>query len=82
MVCQDEINFYIVIPPYRSDYKKLLPEDNVLFEKVYKMNFENVKMLNFYNSKNFDDSDFGDTDHLNEKGAMKLTREIRKIIEK
>ena len=40
-----------------------------------------VNYLNFYDSGIFDDTDFGDTDHLKVEGAVKLTNEIYKVSE-
>lgn len=78
---EDGRNLYIVITPFRSDYKRELPECSVLFHKLYDLQLApNTRILNYFYSPLFDDSDFGDTDHLNEKGAMKITDEIRKEI--
>lgn len=76
LVNKDKRELVVVFQPFRSDYKKLLPGSSELFEKVLKI--EGIRFLNFYDSELFDDSDFGDADHLNEKGAIKLTNEIKK----
>ena len=67
---------FIVIPPFRSDYKKLLPNQSILFDELFKL--EGVEIMNFFDSKLFTDEDFGDTDHFIEQGAIKLTNEIYK----
>ncbi len=81
LVYDDGRVLVVVIPPYRSDYKNLLTSDLFLFEKLFKFELDGLKILNFYNSDKFDDTDFGDTDHLNETGAVKMTNELRKIFE-
>lgn len=77
LVNEDGRKLFIVIPPYRTDYKKLLPTDSTLFSKFY--NLDGVEILNYYNSEIFVDSDFGDTDHLNENGSIKLTNDIKQV---
>ena len=79
LVKEDGRKLFIVFPPYRSDYKNLLPSDSILFEKILNLNLDGVEILNYYNSEIFIDSDFGDTDHLNEDGSIKLTNEIMKV---
>ena len=81
LVNSDERRLVVVIPPFRSDFKNLLPSEVVLFEKLYILESEGMKILNFFNSDKFHDTDFGDTDHLNEAGAIKMTNEIRKMFE-
>ena len=76
LVHSDNRRLIIVIPPFRSDYKKIISKQSNLFEKIY--NLKGVEVLNFYDSKIFSDDDFGDSDHLNEQGAIKLTNEIYK----
>jgi hypothetical protein len=74
LVQRDNRKLIVVIPPFRSDYKKLLPGQAELFEKIFKI--KNITILNFYDSTLFTDGDFVDADHLNETGAIKLTKEI------
>lgn len=78
-VKNDSRRLIIIIQPFKSDYKMLLPESNVLFRKFYSLN--DIHILNYYDSDLFTDDDLGDTDHLNEQGAIKLTNEIRKYFE-
>lgn len=76
-------HLYIVLPPYRSDYRKLLPEKEIIYEKLFSIHFpKSTTIVDFHDAKDFDDSDFGDTDHMNEQGAKKLTRELNNIINK
>ena len=79
LASSDGRQLVVVIPPFRSDYKNLLPPENFLFEKLNKLEVDGLKILNYYNSDKFDDTDFGDADHLNENGAIKLTKEIHSI---
>lgn len=67
---------WIVIPPVRSDFKNELPKSEVLFSKLYNMDIGQHTILDLYDDDKFDDSDMGDTDHLNEKGAIKITAEV------
>lgn len=69
----------LVLAPFRSDYRALLPETEELFEKFYALEADVWKIINFYDSPLFDDSDLGDTDHLNEKGAIKMTNELLRL---
>lgn len=71
---------YVVIPPVQKSYMDCLPDKRELFKKLYSLDLENVKVLDFYDSPLFDDSDLGDFDHLNEKGARKLTDELIQYI--
>ena len=72
---------WIVIPPVRSDFKNELPKSEVLFSKLYNMDIGQHTILDFYDDDKFDDSDMGDTDHLNEKGAIKITAKILSSIQ-
>lgn len=81
LVNSDGRRLVVVIPPLRSDYKKILPSDSDLFMKLFNMESLGLEILNFLHSDKFQDTDFGDTDHLNEGGAIKLTNEIHKIFE-
>lgn len=77
---RDGKHLFIVITPYRSDYKQVLGAEKV-FQKLFDIKFPNsTQILDFYNSPIFTDSDMGDTDHLNEQGAKKLTLEIKKML--
>ncbi len=77
---QNNIELIILIPPTRKDYREALPNENILFEKLYKIkNLPSVK--NFYSNKNFKYTDFGDFDHLNRQGAEKLTSLIKNDME-
>lgn len=71
---------FIVLPPFRSDYKEEMPSFDEGYKQLLSLNFQNSEILNFHNSELFNDSDFGDLDHLNEHGAKKLTTELFTII--
>lgn len=68
-----DVTAFIVITPARLDYKNELPKAEEIYSKIYS-EFCESRIFNFYNSKLFDDSDMYDTDHLNGKGAKKLTK--------
>lgn len=80
LIDNDKRRLIIVIPPFRDDYKKLLPDKEILFKKLFRI--KGLNILDYYDSKMFTNDDHGDTDHLNEKGAIKLTKEIKKVFEK
>lgn len=70
---------YIVLPPYRSDYLKYLPDDKIIYRELFDFLNENtdVKLLNLQRDNDFTDSDFDSPDHCNENGGIKLTEKIR-----
>lgn len=68
-------NMLVVTAPVNSEYKSLV-KDKVKFN----LNEKDYKVIDFYNSTYFDDSDFGDYDHLNEQGADKFTRKIAEVL--
>ncbi len=74
VIKEDNRKLFIIIPPFKSDYKKLLPEQTVLFNELFQL--KGIQILNFFNSELFSDADFGDHDHFNEQGAKKMTNEI------
>nr|WP_319401057.1 hypothetical protein [uncultured Carboxylicivirga sp.] len=76
---KDGRKFVIVFPPYRSDYKKLLPNFEELYSEVLLM--KNIHFIDFTNSDFLDDSDFGDTEHLKPEGAQKLTVRLKQQLE-
>lgn len=71
--------FYVVIPPVTSRYKKLIPTSDIIFKDLYEAvkNYNHVRILNYYNSEDFNDKDFLDGDHLSIKGGEKLTSMIK-----
>ena len=77
-------NVYIVLPPYRSDYLKYLPDDKIVYRELFDFLDKNqdVMLLNFQHDKDFKDSDFDSSDHCNETGGAKLTEKIRSAIHK
>ncbi len=77
---QNNQKLYVVIPPYRSDYMKCLSDKEKLFSKLYDLKLDNCRILNFFKDSNFDDDDFLDTDHLNLKGAKKITSLIKEKV--
>jgi hypothetical protein len=80
LIQKDNRKLFIIIPPFRSDYKKLLPEQSIIFKKIFKL--KGIEFIDYYNSNKFSDDDFGDADHLNEQGAKKLTNEIYQYFKK
>lgn len=87
--CQDKgIQMTVVIPPFRSDYNYYLKQSGLdLFQELYQAvtpphDLFNFLIINQYVSNAFDDEDFSDSDHLNAKGAKKLTHIIYDFINK
>lgn len=72
-------DFYVVIPPHRSDYTKLLPPFEEVFPELLALK-NDVKIVSFLGDERFEDSDFGDMDHLNRTGAEKCTALVREIL--
>jgi len=86
-VIEDKKNIFIVIPPYSTELKNILPPKEELYKKAYDQlndyeGITNVQLIDMYDSDLFDDSDMGDNDHLNEKGAKKCTMRIKEYIDK
>ena len=71
--------FYIVLPPFRSDYTRLLPPFDEVFAPLISLlkTDKSVHFLNYLGDADFCDEDFFDPDHLNLNGARKLTPKIR-----
>ena len=68
----------IIIPPATKKYKDFLPDSDELFASLYHLieKYEHVNFLNFYDTNDFTDEYFFDSDHLNYEGACKLTKLI------
>lgn len=82
LVQKNKIKIYIVLPPYRQDYIELLPAFDEMFAKVVDIcKRHKIKFLNYTYDKDFSAMDFGDCDHLNRGGGIKLTRKIKKDIQ-
>ena len=75
-------NLTIVLPPVNSIYKNAIPESKTMYEDLYKIceNYKHIKIVNLYDSELFNDSDFGDGDHVNISGAIKITKAIKELI--
>ncbi len=75
-------NVFIVIPPYKHQYRKYLPAVTEIFSDVfnYEKQYKNLKILNFYEYNFDEDRDFMDYEHLNRNGAEKLTKLIKAVL--
>lgn len=73
---------YVVLPPYRSDYLKCLPDQEIVFRELFEFLKTNsdIKLLNLQYDKDFIDSDFDSPDHCNEQGGIKLTTKIKEAL--
>ncbi len=79
---ENKHNIYVVIPPYRNDYKQHLPDHKIVFHELYNMleKHNTVTLLNFLNDNDFNSEDFNDCHHLNKNGAIKLTKKIKNAL--
>lgn len=73
----DGNDFYLIIPPVRSDYRDALEEitPRDLFEG-FRSSMSEYRIFDFYEDKEFIECDFGDCDHMSKSGAQKLTAKI------
>lgn len=75
-------NIIFVITPTTDEYRKMLPDKSELFKDLYNITkeYQHIKIFDFYDSTIFSKEDFFDYDHLNQKGAEKLTEIIKSVI--
>ncbi|MGL5260970.1 MAG: hypothetical protein ACRC9P_01130, partial [Bacteroides sp.] len=75
-LCKENNHQLIVLfPPVRQDYLEHTPDEAILFEKVFSLaKNSRFDILSLYASPQFLFEDFGDPDHLNLKGAAKLSK--------
>ncbi len=79
-VSADGIPLMIVVPPVTEEYLSHIPPQINLFEKLEVLMDRyqgKVLYLNCYRDKDFTNEDFADCDHLNQRGAEKLTAKIK-----
>lgn len=81
---KDKIKLVLITMPVTSYYAKNVNE-NKLRKIVASCNYfeeknKNVIYLNLFQSPQFDNNDFYDTDHLNSKGAEKCSRIVNQFI--
>ncbi len=76
---QNNQNLFIIIPPATSCYKECIPNSKELVNEITQLmqNYPNTKIIDFYHTDLFKTDDFHDGDHLNNKGAIKMTDLIR-----
>lgn len=62
----------------RSDYVAACPSNQDLFAEVYAIleRHPRASLLDLFRSPQFTDADFGDSDHINRNGALKLTKMV------
>ncbi len=85
-VCDTVANnhkLYVIIPPMRADLRLLLPNKNVLFSELFKLQKQHpqICIIDYYDSELFEIIDFKDCDHLNELGGTKLSNLIHQKID-
>lgn len=73
----EKINLLLVVTPSTPDYLNcLLPDYKTIFYDILNEVDGVIHLLDLADDTTFLDEDFNDTDHLNEKGAKKLTQII------
>lgn len=73
----NKINLLLVVTPFTTYYRKFLdPTFKTEFYHVINEVAGTIHLLDLSDNKMFADSDFNDTDHLNDFGAKKLTLAI------
>lgn len=77
-------HLYLVLYPANEWYRKHLDEQQIERMRTLTSGFkgEKVQVLDYFESNEFDDSDFFDGIHLNSKGAEQLSQLISKEINK
>lgn len=75
----------VVFPPARKDYKEVI--DNLMgggdiFQSFYDEFGQDIPVLDLYHCDLFTDLDFGDIDHMNKQGAVKMAELIENYWEK
>lgn len=81
------IEVFIVITPVRDDYKKIVMQecdmDNLFMDiKNICTRYKNAHLLSYFLSEEFTPDEYRDADHINMKGAKKLSNFIKYDIEK
>lgn len=78
---QNDISVHIIVFPSTVQYSSKLDKKHkkYFFEALDKIDGE-LHLIDFNNYDQFDDSDFNDMDHLNDNGAIKLTKLLNDII--
>lgn len=74
--------FLLVLPPLRADFRIYFPSKLVLYRSLRQIlgEFEDgIPVLDLSDSPEFQDTDFGDMDHLNPKGAAKCAAIVRRF---
>jgi len=70
----------IVLSPTQKSYFDLVPRG--IFKELSRLadEYEHVEVVNLFDSSPFLDSDFGDCDHMNVKGAEKLSKLLNNFV--
>lgn len=81
--CANGQKIYFVLPPVTKSYRDALPKKDIVFKDLYNLvkAYDHAKILDYYDTDHFDErADFTNEDHLNKKGAIKLSALIRRDI--
>ncbi len=78
--CKRNIKVFLFTPPAYESYRKNLNKEqfNLMLKTCKKISskYKNCTYHNFISDTDFIEQDFYDADHLNEKGAEKLTKKL------
>ncbi len=80
LVHSDKRKLVVVFPPFRSDYKHLIPDSKEIYRDILGLNLKGIKYIDLTNENVVCDEDFGDTEHLYKQGAIKLTHRLYDIL--
>lgn len=77
-------NLYVVITPVTKMYRDELPPSDEIFSGMKNLakSYSHCKVLDYFNDDSFTLEDFYNGDHLNYKGAEKLTKLIKSEMKK
>lgn len=73
----------VTLPTYKSYYNNLNTKQlnsTVVFGETQHKKYDNVTYYNLLKDASFDETDFFDADHLNEKGAKKLSMYLNTVM--
>ena len=73
-------NLLIVYPPLSEDFRKNFENENrIVFDELHSIakEYPSVKLVSYYDDKDFSKEDFEDIQHLSYSGAKKLTQKIQ-----
>jgi len=83
LLIEKDIEPIIVIFPFTKYYKNTFKNEfkDIFYKYINEVNeHRKIRIVDLYNSNAFSDNDFVDADHLNELGAIKITKILSEIL--